>query len=160
MKVFSHRNKIHGVTFHYRTSQRRIQTKSALRDYFNLNHLIMQIHEELPENLDKKNIAYLMCDQGRNEIHTLVSICTDSISKWDGIVKTMDRCFTFANLEKKEFALNGYLEQDEHFIAAIEELEVYLEAKKLLALWKHKLKILEMIIKTQGSLRFLRPKYS
>ena len=33
-----------------------------------------------------------MCDQGRNEIHTLVSLCTDNISKWDGNCKTMDRC--------------------------------------------------------------------
>lgn len=159
MKVFSHRNKIHGITFHHRTSQRRIKTKSTLRDYFNLNHLIAQINEESPDNLDKENIAYLMCDQGRNEIHTLVSLCTDSISKWDGIIKTMDRCFTFANLEKKEFTLNSFLEQDDCLIAAIEELEVYLEAKKLLALWKHKLKILEMIVEAQGSLRFLRTKY-
>lgn len=159
MKVFSHRNKIHGITFHHRTSQRRIKTKSTLRDYFNLNHLITQINEEYPDNLDKENIAYLMCDQGRNEIHTLVSLCTDNISKWDGIVKTMDRCFTFANLEKKEFTLNSFLEQDDCFIAAIEELEVYLEAKKLLALWKHKLKILKMIVEAQGSLRFVRTKY-
>ncbi len=159
MKVFSHRNKIHGITFHHRTSQRRIKTKSTLRDYFNLNHLITQINEEYPDNLDKENIAYLMCDQGRNEIHTLVSLCTDNISKWDGIVKTMDRCFTFANLEKKEFTLNYFLEQDDCFIAAIEELEVYLEAKKLLDLWKHKLKILEMIVEAQGSLRFVRTKY-
>ena len=159
MKVFSHRNKIHGITFHHRTSQRRIKTKSTLRDYFNLNHLITQINEEYPDNLDKENIAYLMCDQGRNEIHTLVPLCTDNISKWDGIVKTMDRCFTFANLEKKEFTLNYFLEQDDCFIAAIEELEVYLEAKKLLDLWKHKLKILEMIVEAQGSLRFVRTKY-
>ena len=93
MRAFTNRNKIHGISFHHRTSQRRVRTKSSLSQYFNLTDLSLQIKNESPANLSIKEIQYFMCDQGRNEIHTHVSICAETISKWTGIVKTMERCF-------------------------------------------------------------------
>lgn len=126
---------------------------TSLRSSLDLDDIIAQIRTDCPVNLQRQHILQLLCDQGRNEIHTLVSLCTEGISKWSGIVKTLERCFTFANLEKKEFALDVLNENDDYFVYKLEELEAYLEAKKCLALLKHKLKILEMIVEAQGSLR-------
>ncbi|WGL59586.1 hypothetical protein QEJ31_13730 [Pigmentibacter sp. JX0631] len=152
MKTFKNRNYIHGISFHHRSSQRRIKTRSSISEYFNISELRLAINKGLPQNLAAESIFYLLCDQGRNEINSLVSICTENITKWDGIVKTLDRCFSFSNLERKDYFLG---EQEDIFIIAREEIDVYLEAKKLLSLWKHKLKILEMIVEAQGSYRFL-----
>ncbi|MGY3804298.1 hypothetical protein ACWNT8_09575 [Pigmentibacter ruber] len=155
MKTFKNRNYIHGISFHHRSSQKRVKTKSSFSEYFNINELNFAIKQGRPDNLESESIFYLLCDQGRNEINSLVSICTENITKWDGIIKTLDRCFAFSNLERKEYSLDTFNDQEDLFLTALEEIDVYLEAKKLLLLWKHKLKILEMIVEAQGSLRFL-----
>lgn len=154
MRTFTNRNKINGISFHHRTSQRGISTKSTLSQYFNLNDLMQQIKKESPSHLTVKEIQYFLCDQGRNEIHTHVSICAEIISKWTGIIKTMERCFPFRDFTmiKNTFHYN----KNDSFECVLNELEVFLEAKKLLALWRHRLSIFEMIVEAQGSLRFLK----
>ena len=153
MRIFSSRRKIHGVSFHHRSAQRKGVPKTySLSDYFELEGLLHQIRNESPTALAPLDIHYFLCDQGRNEIHTHVSECTDYISKWAGIVKTMDRCFPFKSFSGSDFL--GKLGNDEDFEIVANELEVFLSAKKLLALWKHRLIMFEMIVEAQDSLRF------
>jgi hypothetical protein len=153
MRVFSSRRKIHGVSFHHRSAQQKsAPTSFSLSAYFDLDGLLFQIRSESPNALAPLDIRYFLCDQGRNEIHTHVSECTDFISKWTGIVKTMDRCFPQRSFSGSDFL--GKLDSDEEFEYITNELEVFLSAKKLLALWKHRLFMFEMIVEAQDSLRF------
>ncbi len=153
MRVFSNRRKIHGVSFHHRSSQRRVNPKSfSLSAYFDLKELLFQIESESPRVLTPSDICYFMCDHGRNEIHTHVSECTDFISKWTGIVKAMDRCFPLRSFSGSDSL--GKLGSDDEFEFIANELEVFLSAKKLLALWKHRLIMFAMIVEAQDSLRF------
>lgn len=152
MRVFSNHRKIHGISFHHRSAQRKSISKSSLSTYFDLNDLLFQIHNESPAALAAFEIRYFLCDQGRNEIHTHVSECADFISKWTGIVKTMERCFPQRSFSSSDFF--SKLCGDEEFEYITNELEVFLSAKKLLALWKHRLHMFEMIVEAQGSLRF------
>jgi len=152
MRTLSNRNKIHGISFHHRTSQRCVRTKSSLSQYFNLNELRLQIKEESPYDLSAKEIQYFMCDQGRNEIHSHVSICVETIAKWVGIIKTMERCFP----QRDFININANFDYEDEIKCILSELEVFLESKKLLALWRHRLSIFEMIVEAQGSLRFVK----
>jgi hypothetical protein len=153
MRVFSRCRKIQGVSFHHRSSQRKNNAKSSsLSTYFDLEALLSQIRSESPRSLAPLEIRYYLCDQGRNEIHTHVSECTDFISKWTGIVKTMDRCFPLKSFLGSDSLGKVRGEEEIEYLAS--ELEVFLSAKKLLALWKHRLIMFEMIVEAQDSLRF------
>ena len=152
MRVFSSRRKIHGISFHHRSAQRKSVSKSSISSYFDLEALLFQIKSESPISLKTDDIQYFLCDQGRNEIHTHVSECTDSISKWTGIVKIMERCFPYRDFLGSNII--GDICSDKDFEYIDNELEIYLSAKKLLALWRHRLFMFEMIVEAQGSLRF------
>ncbi|APJ03548.1 hypothetical protein [Silvanigrella aquatica] len=155
MRTFSNRYKIHGVSFHHRSTQfvgRR--EKSTLSKAFHLDDLLIQIKTESPIALSAKDIRNFLCDQGRNEIHTHVSECTELIAKWSGIVKIMERCFPQRHLSSSEFLEKSEFDDEYNYIH--NELEVFLSAKKLLSLWKHRLFIFEMIVEAQDSLRFCK----
>jgi len=66
----------------------------------------------------------------------------------------MERCFPFRDFTTIKDTFN--YNKNDSFECVLNELEVFLEAKKLLALWRHRLSIFEMIVEAQASLRFLK----
>lgn len=153
MRVFSSRQKIHGISFHHRSAQKKAALKTpSLSSYFELDALLFQIQNDYPAIISLSDIYYFLCDQGRNEIHTHVSECVDHISKWSGIIQTMQRCFP----QKRGLNLDSFEiieENNEVYECISQELEIFLSAKKVLALWKHRLTIFEMIVNAQDSLK-------
>ncbi|BBH52922.1 hypothetical protein [Fluviispira sanaruensis] len=157
MQSNQYRKKIKGVSFHHRSSQPIYKkNKKYLSEYFDLEILDNQIKIETPLPMYAQDIRNLMCDQGRNIINTFVSECVDSIAKWTGIIKAMERCFMNENLYQSELYLTENF-CDEN-IYKNKELEIFLSTKSLLALWRHRLAMLEMIVEAQGSLRNIKYK--
>ncbi|KAB8033778.1 hypothetical protein [Fluviispira multicolorata] len=152
MRSINYRKKIHGISFQHRSSQPIYKKKKTfLSDYFDLEELAYQIEIETPKSMRSSDIHYLLCDHGRNEINTFVSECVDSISKWTGIIKTMERCFLKENILQTDLFFEEKF-SDEN-IYKHKELEIFLSTKSLVLLWRHRLAIIEMIVEAQGSLR-------
>jgi len=141
------RNKIHGISFHHRSSKKFRKATSKLQDFFNLDELYQQIKKETPTHFSNWDIKRFLGDHGRNEINSQISMCIDFISKWSAILKVCERCFPdryFLNFE--------YITQTNDALIG-NEIDIYLSIKKLIRLWRHNLNIVEMSAEAQYFLR-------
>ncbi|MES2613968.1 MAG: hypothetical protein V4591_00980 [Bdellovibrionota bacterium] len=147
------RNKIKGISFHHRTSQKGRKQKSKLQDFFDLDSLYVQIKNENPQNFTRSDIQRFLRDHGRNEINSQISRCIDFSTKWTGILKVVERCFPDKCLLSAEYLVQSFGEnaQTSYFQNSYfqDEIEIYLLIKKLIWLWKHNLNILEMTAQAQ-----------
>jgi hypothetical protein len=142
------KNKIKGITFHHKSQKRSIKSDYKLDQFFNLDDLYLQIKNDTPTKLTNYDIKRLLADLGRNEINSQISSCIDFSTKWNGILKVIERCFP-----NKYFLSSEYICMEDNFEIA-DELEIYLAIKRLIALWRHNLNILEMTAQAQYSIPF------
>ena len=144
-----------GISFHHRSNKKSIKQTYKLQDFFNLDELYLQIKKETPAYFTNTDIKRLLGDHGRNEINSQISRCVDFISKWRGILATIERCFP-SSFDNQIFLGNSPF-GDEISLGNLnlgnsplgDEVEIYLTIKKLIGLWKHNLNILEMTAEAQ-----------
>lgn len=142
------KNKIKGVSFTHRSRQRTRRAKTTLRNTYNVTELRAHIAQDTPQPLQNHDIRRLLEEHGRNEINMLASRCVDAIVKWRNLIKMVEGKFrsTSSNLYA------NFLDWESEPAFLLEEVTLYLDAKKTLFLWQHNLAVLEMIVGTQKSL--------
>ena len=102
-----------------------------------------------PKPFDKSDIHRLLCDLGRQELHTLVTDCIEHVAHWRQITSRLrpivEEVREFAEAVHLTFSENATLPQRTDWILA------YLEAQAVYRLWRHRLTMLEMIADAQSS---------
>lgn len=107
-----------------------------------------QIRQSAPHPLRKTDLARLLRDFGRNELHTLVSETVDQLGRVRQIVGTLRRLPTESEPDRR------FLDADDADESTTQPLQnVALEMMRVHRLWKLRLEILEMIAMAQDSLR-------
>lgn len=147
-----HKNKIKGISFSHRSRQDKRTTKTPLRDVYDFTALREHIAYDTPQPLQNSDIRRLLEEHGRNEINMLASRCVDAITKWRNIIKTVEGKFRATG----STLYADFLGRDAEPAFLLEEVTLYLDAKKILFLWQHNLTLLEMIVGGQKSLTIKR----
>ena len=139
------RNRISGISFRKRSFRKR-QAKIEAINPLDLDELYLQAKSDDPAPLTRAQIFELLGEHGRHILNSLQSDCVDKVARWTGILDLIKKNFNSINVFEQEKDL---LERNDFFSRLNSETEVYLEAKRLVLLWKHKLIILEMIANAQ-----------
>lgn len=148
------RNRIRGVSFRRATSSlpgattRSTDTKKSLNDPFFLQATLAELQKTEPRPFRPRDIQRLMADQGRQEIHALVSDTVDHLAQLRQLERSLLR---FApEHETKRQLLDAESAEDARG-SSLDEMRI--EVLRLQRLWKMRLEILEMITMAQNSLR-------
>lgn len=127
-----------------------------------------ELKSALPQPFSHSEIYSLLCDLGRQRLHTLVSDCIDHTSHWRQVSSVLDRQLNRvqnSQIRKMESSsdlllLNG--DDAGYWPGANTDPRQWLalEVKRVYRLWKHRLSMLEMIADAQNpaqwEMRFLK----
>ncbi len=153
MRTFA-RNRIRGVSFRRSTSSlpgARSRTTANTRsgeDTFLLEMSLRELHKTEPVPFKPKDIHRLLADQGRQEVHALVSDAVDHLGQLRQLERSLLRFST--DQETKRQLLDAETHEESRF-NRMDDLRI--EVMRLQRLWKIRLEILEMIAMAQNSLR-------
>lgn len=150
-RTFS-RNRIRGISFH---RQRGI---SGVRSRKMEGHLgygfpwtgpgIEDLRNSAPVSFNDRDLHRLLADQGRQEVHSLVSDAVDHLAQLRHLGQALQRFVTQDDVDRK------FLDGDETESTQMHPAqELYVEVNRLQRLWKVRLEILEMVVMAQNSLR-------
>ncbi|MBM3381634.1 MAG: hypothetical protein FJY29_04245 [Betaproteobacteria bacterium] len=153
MRTFT-RNRIRGVSFRRSTSSlpgsrsRGADTFSVEQDSSLLTLSLQEIRKTEPAAFKPKDILRLLADQGRQEVHALVSDAVDHLGQLRQLERSLLR---FTSEQETKRQLLGAESLEDGRIHPMDELRV--EVMRLQRLWKMRLEILEMVAMAQNSLR-------
>ncbi len=130
-------------------------------DRINIKEVQRLLIESKPSLYSSKDIHRFLQDLGRNEINSRISQCVEELQKWRGVLKILR--YKFNENDISQFLRAEKISHDnfdgELFQECIQELETYIEAKKVFWLWKHNLNILEMSAQAQFYLSYKSNKH-
>ncbi len=150
MKKVLQRSRIKGMSFR---SSVTISGRSS-RHKKDLDHFADPVptpsDKGAPAPLLRADIARLLNDIGRHELHALVSECIEHCSHWRQISRTLER-----HAETSALGANRHQENEgtTAFTNAI-NTEALIESRKNFSLWHHRLTMLEWIAAAQSSMQW------
>jgi hypothetical protein len=153
MRTFA-RNRIRGVSFRRSTSSlpgtrsRASDGKFAGQDPFLFEMSLHELRKTEPTAFKPKDIHRLLADQGRQEVHALVSDAVDHLGQLRQLERSLLR---FTSDQETKRQLLGNDTHEDRGTSSLDNLRV--EVMRLQRLWKMRLEILEMIAMAQNSLR-------
>lgn len=152
------RTRIRGVSFHHQSSA--IAARGSRKEHSHQGHYgwngpqLSEIQATAPLPFSNSDLHRLLGDQGRQEIHSLVSDAIDRLSQLRLLSQSVQRFAPESEVDRKFLQLETVEEPDTHPLR-----ELFVEVNRLQRLWRLRLEILEMIVMAQNSLRGFPTKF-
>lgn len=111
---------------------------------------VQDVRKSAPQAFKKNDLARLLGDYGRNELHTLVSEAVEQLSRLRQITQSIQR---FAPTHEPDRHFFNHELQEESESSGHPLQDVGIEILRVQRLWKLRLELLEMVAMAQDSLR-------
>lgn len=149
------RNRIRGVSFHHARSSSVSGHGGSRRDSSTYSSTawtgpsLQELQNTAPQRFGDSDLHRLLADQGRQEIHSLVSDAVEHLGQLRQLSRSLQR---FAPEEETH---RQFLNAESNEDSGIHPMqEMYVEVMRIQRLWKLRLETLEMIVMAQNSLRY------
>lgn len=157
MKQLLFKNRIRGVSFHRKGSG--IGASRFQENAVRLPEDIVRLSKEelrrgRPQNLTSQQVAHLLLDSQRHELHQLVIECIDHVTHWKQLAQALEKYLSRpSHGVSLELACGMDNVENEDTRFSNEKLNFALEVRSIFLLWKHRLSILELIAEAQPFLK-------
>jgi len=153
-RTFTH-NRIRGVSFRHARSSCVSGRGGGRRDSSAYSSaawtgpILQELQNTAPQRFGDFDVHRLLADQGRQEIHSLVSDAVEHLGQLRQLSRSLQR---FAPEEETH---RQFLNAESNEDSGIHPMqEMYVEVMRIQRLWKLRLDTLEMIVMAQNSMRY------